>query len=168
LWNLGYSDQALKRIQEALALAQDLSHPNSLAFALSFAAFLHAWRQEPQPALEYATELIAVSTEQRFAHWRAMGTIQRGSILVSQGQIKEGIVELRQGQAADEATGARLPRTGALLSLAVGYGRAGQIDDGLHALVEASAEIEKTGIRVAESALYLIKGSLLTALSTSD
>ena len=35
---LGYPDQALKRIQEALTLAQELSHPFSLALALFFAA----------------------------------------------------------------------------------------------------------------------------------
>ena len=34
LWFLGYPDQALKRSQEALALAEELSHPFSLAFAL--------------------------------------------------------------------------------------------------------------------------------------
>ena len=35
LWFLGYPDQALKRSHEALTLAQELSHPFSLAFALS-------------------------------------------------------------------------------------------------------------------------------------
>ncbi len=33
LWHLGYPDQALKRGNEALALAQTLSHPFNLAFA---------------------------------------------------------------------------------------------------------------------------------------
>jgi hypothetical protein len=34
LWYLGYPDQALQMGQQALTLAQDLSHPFSLAFAL--------------------------------------------------------------------------------------------------------------------------------------
>ena len=38
LWHLGYPDQALKSIHDALTLAQELSHPYSLAFALLFAA----------------------------------------------------------------------------------------------------------------------------------
>ena len=38
LWFLGYPDQALKRSHEALTLAQELSHPFSLAFALVYAA----------------------------------------------------------------------------------------------------------------------------------
>lgn len=41
LWMLGYPDQALKRTQESLALACELSHPMSLAIALSFAANSH-------------------------------------------------------------------------------------------------------------------------------
>ena len=39
LWQLGYPDQALKRGNEALALAQGLSHPFSLAFAEFLSAF---------------------------------------------------------------------------------------------------------------------------------
>ena len=34
LWLLGYPDQALERSREALTLAQELSHPYSLAYAL--------------------------------------------------------------------------------------------------------------------------------------
>jgi adenylate cyclase len=34
LWFLGYPDQALKRDNEALALAQEVSHPHSLAYVL--------------------------------------------------------------------------------------------------------------------------------------
>ena len=48
LWFLGYPDQALKRSHEALTLAQELSHPYSLAFALVFAAVLHQFRREGQ------------------------------------------------------------------------------------------------------------------------
>ena len=50
LWQLGYPDQALKKIQEALTLAQELSHPPSLAGALYFAAELHQLRREGQAA----------------------------------------------------------------------------------------------------------------------
>ena len=37
LWPLGYPDQALRRSQEALALAKKQAHPFSLAYALNFA-----------------------------------------------------------------------------------------------------------------------------------
>src|SRR5438093_11714131 len=46
LWFLGYPDQALQRSHEAITLAQELSHPYSLSFALMLTADLHQSRQE--------------------------------------------------------------------------------------------------------------------------
>jgi adenylate cyclase len=48
LWGLGYPDQALKTLHEALTLARELVHPHSLVRALVFAAGLHQWRREAQ------------------------------------------------------------------------------------------------------------------------
>ena len=71
LWFLGYPDQALQRIHEALTLAQELSHPFSLAYALSYAAMLHQFRREGQAAQERAEAKITLSTEQGFpTGWR--------------------------------------------------------------------------------------------------
>ena len=50
LISLGYRDQALKRSQEALTRAQELSHPFSLAMALTNAAEVHYSRWEGQAA----------------------------------------------------------------------------------------------------------------------
>src|SRR5262249_30986019 len=54
LGHLGYPDQALQRIQEAVALAEELSHPFSLAFAWAHAASFHLDRSEWQEAREQA------------------------------------------------------------------------------------------------------------------
>ena len=45
LWLLGYPDQALACIHKALALAHELSHPVSLAFARCFAPFVAQFRR---------------------------------------------------------------------------------------------------------------------------
>jgi predicted ATPase len=45
LWLLGYPEQALTRSHEAITLAQELSHPHSLASALDYAAFGHCYRR---------------------------------------------------------------------------------------------------------------------------
>jgi predicted ATPase len=52
LWCLGFPAQAVRRSQEALALAQTLSHPYSLAFARYWAALLHYRRREALVAFE--------------------------------------------------------------------------------------------------------------------
>jgi predicted ATPase len=46
LWCLGYPDQALKRSQEAVALATGQSRPFGLAASLGFAAWFHEFRRE--------------------------------------------------------------------------------------------------------------------------
>ena len=91
LWFLGYPDQALQRSREALTLAQELSHPYSLAVALDWTAWLHQYRREGQRTQERAEAAIVLSTEQGFPFWLAKGTILRGWALAEQGQGKKAL-----------------------------------------------------------------------------
>ena len=158
LWYLGYPDQALKRSQEALALAQELSHPFSLAYALAVLPGSISLRREEQAAQERAEAAIALSTEQGFPYWLAMGTILRGWALAEQGQGEEGIAQMHQGLAALRATGAEMARPYYLALLAEAYGKAGQAEEGLTVLAEALAVVDKTGERFYEAELYRLKG----------
>jgi tetratricopeptide (TPR) repeat protein len=69
LWCLGYPAQALRRSQEALALAQTLAHPYSLALAQHYAAFLYYQRREPSMVQAQAEALIAPGTVPGFPLW---------------------------------------------------------------------------------------------------
>ncbi|MBI3247938.1 MAG: AAA family ATPase [Deltaproteobacteria bacterium] len=164
LWYLGYPEQALKRSQEAVALAQGLSHPFSLAYALVCAALFHLLRREGQLAREQAEVVMTLSTEQGFPFWLPQGTIVRGWALAEQGQVEEGIAQMQQGLTAYRAMGAETERLGFLPLLAVGHAQAGQVDEGLSALAEALAFVDKTGgVRHYEAELYRLKGELLLA-----
>lgn len=107
LWYLGYPDQALKRIREALTLATELSHPLSLAFALGHSSMLHLFRREEQLTRERAEAVIALSTEEGFLHWMAVGTFSQGWALAEQGQAEKGIAQMRRGLAGLQAAGSR-------------------------------------------------------------
>jgi adenylate cyclase len=85
LWLLGYPDQALKMSHEMLALAQKLSHPFSLSFALVWAAILHQFRWEEQTAQERAESLIALCSEWGLGGGSTWGTALRGWALAEQG-----------------------------------------------------------------------------------
>src|SRR5262249_28539239 len=85
LWFLGYADQALKRSHEALALAQEMSHPFSLALALDCATMLHQFCRGRQAVQELAAAAIALCTEQGFAYYLAWGTVMQGWVLAEQG-----------------------------------------------------------------------------------
>jgi predicted ATPase len=160
LWSLGYSDQALKKIRKALALAYELSHPFSLAFALVTAAVLHQFRREPQAAREHAEACITLSTEQGFALVLAWGTILRGWAVAEQGQGEEGIPQLLQGLAAHRTTGTGSNRTYFLACLVEAYGKTGQTKEGLTTLADALAMADKIGERYYEAELYRLKGTL--------
>ena len=160
LWALGYPEQALERSHEAFTLAQELSHPFSLAFALNWAAFLHQLRREGQATQKRAEAAMALSAEQGFPVWLGFGTVFKGWALVEQGQREEGIAQLRQGMAAMRATGAELYQPYCLALLAEAYEKVGQAEEGVSVLTEALDLIDKTEERWYEAELYRLKGTL--------
>jgi predicted ATPase len=160
LWFLGYPDQALQRGQEGLTLAYESSHSYSLSSALEFTADLHQFRREWRLAQERAEAAIAVSAEQGFALALSQAAIMRGWALAEQGQGEEGIAQIRQGMEAWQATGAELRRPHFLALLAEAYGKVGRAEEGLAALAEALAAVDKTGECYYEAELYRLKGEL--------
>jgi TOMM system kinase/cyclase fusion protein len=160
LWMLGYPTQALKRSQEALTLAQELSHPFSLAIAQGGVALVRQLRREVQAAREWIETNIALSTEQGFAFWATWGSILWGWTLVEQGQGEEGIEQMCQGLAAYQATGAEIIWPYNLALLAEGYRKVGRVEEGLTLVDEALVTVDKTGERMWEAELYRLKGTL--------
>ena len=161
LWHLGYPEQALKRNHEALALADELSHPFSLAMASTWAAFLHQSRREAHAVQDRAEAAIALSTEQGFPAWWAEATIVRGWALAQQGHGAEGLNQLREGLAAYQATGSEFLRPRFFALLAQAYGQEGQVAEGLRTVAEALACVERTEERHYEAELHRLQGELL-------
>jgi class 3 adenylate cyclase/predicted ATPase len=161
LWHLGYPDQALKRIGEALTLAQQLSHPFSLSWALSTDAIVCQCLREEQAVQEWAEAAMTLSTEQGFSSPLALGTVLRGWVLAERGQREEGITQIRRGMAAWRAIGAEVLRPYFLARLAEAYRKAGQIEEGLATLAEALDVVARTGEHFYEAELYRLKGKLV-------
>ena len=162
LWTLGYPERALQRSREALRLAQELTHPHSLAFALNVAAWLHNMLHAWQTAQEHAEVLMTHSQVQGFPLWAATGKMHAGMALVMQGHSEAGITQMRQGLAAWQATGAG-GWAGWLVYLAEACGHIGQIDEGLRLLDQALVVVETTSERYAEAEIYRLKGEFLLA-----
>jgi class 3 adenylate cyclase/predicted ATPase len=160
LWFLGYPDQALRQSREALALAREISHPFSLAVALTFAALVSQLRREARAAQERAEEAVALCAEHGFAFYLAMATVLRGWALTAQGQGTRGVSHMRQGLTAWQATGAELFRPHLLALLAEAHGEIGQPNEGLNVLDEAMDAAHKSGKRFYEAELYRLKGEL--------
>ena len=160
LWLLGYPDQALNRIREALTLARELSHPHTLGHTLAAAAFVYQLCREGQATRAMAESSIELANEWGFPFWLALGTIWRGWSLAEQGQGAEGIIEIRQGIAAWQAIGGEAVRPYYLALLAETCERLGQSEEGLTLIAEGLAHIDKTSERREEAELYRMKGEL--------
>jgi TOMM system kinase/cyclase fusion protein len=161
LWCLGYPNQGLTCSHEAVALAQQMASPFSVAFALSCAAEFHQFRREQGFTQGRAEAAISLTTEQGFPFFMAFGAILRGWALVHQGQAQAGIDQINQGLRGLRATGAELGRSYWLALLAEAYGIMGQPEAGLTMLTEALTVVDKTGERWYEQELYRLKGELL-------
>jgi predicted ATPase len=161
LWILGYPDQALQGMEETLVLARRLAHPMSLAQTLHFSAHLHQLRREPQAARAQAEATLALCTEQGITHYGAWSLLPRGWALAQQGEVTEGIAQIRQGFAAWRATGARVAWPWWLALLAEACGRVGQLDEGLRALEEALAAVQRNEEGHYKAEVYRLKGELL-------
>jgi adenylate cyclase len=161
LWCLGAPDDALQRAYEALTVARELAHPQNLAFALFFTAMLHQFRREGPAVQERVEAVITLSSEQGFPYWLAVATILQGWVLAEEGEEEAGIAQMRQGLSAYQAVGSELWRPYFLALLAKAYGEAGHAEQGLTALAEALAIVERTGERWWEAELYRVQGELL-------
>ena len=168
LWQLGYPDQALKKGNEALALAQALSHPHSLVFAEVFVGFLLLARGEVRATQETAEGAIALCAEHGLIDALAWATCLRGGAIAKEGRNEEGIAQLQEGLAAIRATGAKLGRPYFLCFLAEACMETGRLDDGLSALTEALAVADQHEARAFESETYRLKGELLLKQDDSN
>jgi predicted ATPase/class 3 adenylate cyclase len=145
LWCLGYPVQAVWRSQEALALAQELAHPFSLALAQHWATFLHHRRREVSAVHAQADALLTLATAQGFSLHVGWATCWRGWALAAQGQGAAGLSILRQGIAGVLATGQTLSRPLCLILLAEATGHVGQVEEELRLLTETLRTFETSG-----------------------
>jgi predicted ATPase len=161
LWLLGYPEQALARVHDALALAHELSHPFSLTFAQCWGAFVSQFCRDVPAVQEQAEATVALSTEQGFPQWAAMGTSLRGWALAMQGQGEAGMTQIHQGITAWRATGAALNVPYLYTMLAEVSAHLGHPEDGLQALTEAHTLVEQQEERWWEAEVYRLRGVLL-------
>jgi predicted ATPase len=160
LWCLGYPEQALKNMQEALRLAHALAHPHTLVFALLIATYCAQFRYEAPAVREHAEALLTLAAEQGFAFRAMPATILRGWALAAAGQLEEGIGRMQKGLAEAWAAATEICAPYWLALLAETYGKREQAEEGLATLAEASAMVRRNGEQWYEAELYRLTGTL--------
>ncbi len=163
LWMLGHFDKALQRDQETLTLADEISHPFSLAFAYNFSARFHQCRGDVQSVKEMAEATISMSSERGFKHWISTGKVLQGWALSCERQGEEGIALIREGLSAWQATGAEVSGAHCQAMLAEAYQQKGQIGAGIEFIEEGLTKVAGNDERLYVPELNRLKGELLLA-----
>jgi hypothetical protein len=97
---MGFPDQSLERIEEALTRARELSEPHGLAHAALFASVLYQLRRDALMAQYYAEAVIDISREHGLALYGAMAMIVQAWSLSKYRDTREAVDQIREGLAA--------------------------------------------------------------------
>jgi predicted ATPase/DNA-binding SARP family transcriptional activator len=161
LWHLGYPDQALEQMQQAMARAEALSHPTTLVSTYGNAARLYQYRRETALVQSQAETTITLCLQHGFSDWLDQSSIYLGWALIQQGQIEEGMACMHRAFAIRWKMATGLAQPERLARLAEAYGQVGEPEEALRVLNEALDMVEATGARYTEAELYRLKGELL-------
>ncbi len=160
-WERGLSEDALRRANAAIALAEQLKHKFSLGEAYGLVAMLHYFRSDYPQALRCAQHAKDICEEGGFTVWLAHAKLIHGRALAQLGDAKAGIAEMADGYSMWVATGAVVTRAFYLAIQAEGYALAGQPHEGLGLLQTAFDLVSRYGERYYEAEIRRLYGELL-------
>jgi DNA-binding winged helix-turn-helix (wHTH) protein/tetratricopeptide (TPR) repeat protein len=169
LWPLGYPDQAVDMMTQALARARVTEHAMTLALALTGAlvpsvAFGAA---DPEQARALTDEAVAYCTERRVAGFAPFARFFQAIILAQQGDAAAAAENMHRALDALKEIGAEYLRSMLLGHLAQTLVQAGQVALAEELLDEAVRLVESTHERFFEAELYRMRGDLLARLGES-
>lgn len=167
LWFLGYPDRALSRVSEALALAQDLAHPYTVAFAHYMTSVVHLLRGDAARALENAQNSFEMSQEQRFSLYAILSRISRGRAIGELGRIEEARSDIALGidEARRNGVGFMLPMMNSWLAEI--DAKVGENERALSLIEGLLAGVGDVTGRAWESELHRQKAQILLSLDPS-
>jgi class 3 adenylate cyclase/predicted ATPase len=158
---LGYPEQAFNKVEQVLALADELHHPQTFAFAQLILAMVYHDLRQASATKAAAETLITFSEEQGWGgDYSGVPTIFRGWAMASMGNHEEGIAVMRQGLAMYRTTGVKVSQPYLICPLAEACVEAGRLDEGLAALTEASTAVERNGNHYYEPEMHRVRGEL--------
>jgi DNA-binding winged helix-turn-helix (wHTH) protein/tetratricopeptide (TPR) repeat protein len=160
-WLSGYPAQARSSADAALAWAEELAHPPTLALALTMAASVHALRREPRPLEELAIRALTVSAEYGLVFFAAIASIQRGCALAALGRGSEALELLHAGFQGYSSTGAGTNEVAYRVLAVDAYVDLGRMDDAQRELIAGFDAMERYGERHVAAELYRLKGELI-------
>ncbi|MQW65380.1 AAA family ATPase [Sinorhizobium meliloti] len=168
LFALGYPEQAQARSNEALADARELSHSNTLGFALLYGCILSQLRGDWREARDRADSLITLARAQGSPHFLGAGKIVQGWTLGQTGELPAASTKVQEGLASWQMTGARFLVPYFLSLLARVETQTEGAKRALDLLADALQQARETGERWFEAELHRLTGELMLQLPAFD
>jgi predicted ATPase len=162
-WTCGQSDEALAIAEEGLAFVRDARQPFLLARGLAAVGFVRVFRGDPQGPGSPLVEAIALCAEQGFKYFHAVVSAFHGASLAQSGRAAEGVAQMQANVITLRNVGSELLFTLIFAHLASALLAEQRIQEGLAAIDDGLACVERNGERWAEAELHRIRGQLLTA-----
>ncbi len=160
---LGDINGGLALGHDAVAYAEHLRHPHSLAYVLAFLAGAYVLCDKPAAVQPIAERTIALSAEHGFPLWLAGCQLMHGWTQVELGNAERGLAEIRHGMDALEATGALTWVQFARYLLAQALAKTAQPRDAAKLVEQTLAALRGTSGRWYEAELHRLRGDLMLA-----
>jgi class 3 adenylate cyclase/predicted ATPase len=157
----GHLDKALATIGEALTRAKELRHVPSLGFAERGALFTFWILRDERQTTDLTTSMSELGEKHELPYYVALSTIFRGWIASQKDDPASGIRLMRQGVARTLKFGVRIAEALFLTMIARVHYLAGQFEEGLSVLDEASSSVQETNERWWEAEVHRLRGELL-------
>jgi predicted ATPase len=163
-WMLGYPETALADADHALEDARQDGHAGTLMYAQFHTSMTNVLCAKYPAANTQSNEVVRLADEKGAALWKALATMQKGSVFALSEKVSEGIQMITSGITAYRSTGSRvyLPIFWSHLSSA--YAQLGQFDDAWRCIGEAMTAVETTNERWYEGEVIRITGEIALKL----
>jgi tetratricopeptide (TPR) repeat protein len=163
LWLHGFSDQALRIVQNAIDEAASRGHPVSVCGSLLHAPMLLLWTGDLPGASDLIEQLIVYAGRYSLAPYLAHGIALKGELAIARDEPEAGLDLLRGALESLRAQQSNLQITDFIGALAEGLRKTGQFEEALFTINGAIARATNSGVEFDLSELLRIKSLILVA-----
>ena len=171
LWIAGHPDRALARSDEAIAMANEIRHPFSQAYALVWGAVLRLLRREARQAHDLADAAMQIGIAQDFAFHAGAGRALRAMALIDRDQpasvVDASVREIQRAMGEISKTGTEVTKPKILGMLADAFLRAGRLAEADAIAAAAAAAAKRTEQPFWDADLERIAGEVALARDAS-
>jgi tetratricopeptide (TPR) repeat protein len=168
LWLLGRPDEAVRRKEEALVLAEGLGHPFNIAFVHCWATALHQWRGEPALGAEHARAAVRICDDYGFAAWGRVGKVHLSIALGAMGETETAMSLFESVRPILEFSGTVCFTSYFVTGIAKTLQVAGLYDQALEQIEVALSIVNKYDERFFEAEIYRLRAIVRLALPEAD